>query len=293
MANDLKPPNLDRLSPSAREWLRRVHVNLPWRHWLQYRDLVLEKKIHVELGFSARELDDAPRSELAAAARSLEKAGCRTTLHGPFWDLSPGSSDPLVRGVTRLRLQQFMDLLDVFHPEQVVCHTGFDPRHYREHREEYLDRSLAVWGPLVVQAERAGTPLLLENVWEEDPDFHKDLLDRLASPWTGFCLDVGHQHSFSKTPLALWLEALGGELREVHLHDNDSSHDLHLPVGRGTIDFRFLFGFLENTVTMPVLTLEPHCGEHLFHSLEGLSRVCSPSRVPLVPGTTPWKKGKR
>ena len=66
---------------------------------------------------------------------------------------------------------------------------------------------------------------------------------------------------------------------KVHLHDNDSTHDFHLPVGKGTIDFGFLFEFLEERNKRPILTLEPHKKEHLLETLQGLIKVLPPSFI--------------
>lgn len=261
------------LDETAKALLRRVHVNMPWKDLPRYRDRILRDRLNVEMGFEAEQFDRTTRSEFYDVAEQLRKAGCGITLHGPFWDLSPGSVDPFVRQITRLRLQQFFDLLTLFRPVQVVCHTGYDPRHYRSYRKAYLERSLSIWEPLVEQAERLRIPLLLENVWEHDPEFHRELFERIPSPWFGFCLDVGHQHSFSATPLSEWLEVLVDFLKEIHLHDNDGSYDDHLPVGKGTIDFVFLFRFLQDRAQFPLLTLEPHEEPHLLESLAGLSRV--------------------
>jgi sugar phosphate isomerase/epimerase len=264
---------MPQLNETMRDVLERVQVNMPWRILPRYEEMIFHYRINVELGFEAEPLDRVKRSEFQTVAKQLREWGCRITLHGPFWDLSPGSSDPLIRQVSRLRLQQFFDLLSIFEPVQVVCHTGFDPRHYREHGQAYLERSLVIWAPLVEQAERLEIPLLLENVWEHDPEFHKELFQRISSPYFRFCLDVGHQHSFSTTPLHVWLEVLVDFLEEIHLHDNDTSHDFHLPVGKGTVDFEFLFQFLQNRGRIPLLTLEPHKEEDFFESLEGLTRV--------------------
>lgn len=264
---------LSRLDEAARNVLARVQVNMPWKVLPRYREMISHYHINLELGFEAEQLDRVTRTEFRTVAEQLRKEGCRITLHGPFWDLCPGSVDLLICQVTRLRLQQFFDLLEIFHPLQVVCHTGYDPRHHWGHRQFYLERSLTVWEPLVKQAEKLEIPLLVENVWEHDPEFHRELFRLLPSPWFGFCLDVGHQHSFSATPLSLWLETLADSVREIHLHDNEGDNDSHLPVGKGTIDFEFLFRFLEDKKKYPLLTLEPHKKEHLFESLEGLARV--------------------
>ncbi len=265
------------LNARQRKVLAQVHVNMPWRYLERYLDLVLEFGLNLELGFEAGVLDACPYADYHRAAERLRRRGCRLTMHGPFWDLCPGSSDPLVRQVSRLRLGQFFDLVSLFEPLAVVCHTGFDPRHHGAGMGEWVERALTVWEPLVARAERQRVALLLENVWEADPELHRRLLERIDSPWCGFCLDVGHQHTFSRAPLQEWLQALGHRLGEVHLHDNDGAGDAHLPVASGTINFPLLFDFLVERRLRPVLTLEPHQEEHLVQSLEGLSRIVAPS----------------
>lgn len=253
--------------------LTQVHVNMPWRYLPDYLDTVIKMQINVEIGLEAEQLDAISRLGFRSIAEGLHEAGCGITFHGPFWDLCPGSSDSLIRQVSTFRFHQLFDLVDVFQPIQVVCHTGYDPSHHGGHHQRFLERSLAVWEPLVARAERSHVPLLIENVWELDPEFHRDLLTAVDSSHFGFCLDVGHQHSFSRTPLSSWIESLGGFLREVHLHDNGGTHDDHLPIGRGSIDFRAFFGSLRNRGISPLLTLEPHREEHLIESLAGLVKV--------------------
>lgn len=253
--------------------LKHVHVNMPWRYLPDYLQTILELTINVEIGLEAEHLDGVSRSVFRSVAEDLHRAGCRITLHGPFWDLCPGSSDALIRQLSQFRLHQLFDLVEVFRPIQVVCHTGFDPGHHGYHHDSFRERSLAIWEPLLARAEASKTPLLLENVWEHGPELHQQLLTALRSPYCGFCLDVGHQHSFSKTPLATWVEALGAFLKEIHAHDNCGSHDDHLPVGQGTIDFQSLFGLLRTHRLSPLITLEPHTEEHFAQSLAGLVKV--------------------
>jgi len=262
-----------RVRKETADLIKCVFVSMPWKYLPQYLETMLQLGVNIEIGFEGEELDRVSLSDLRSVAGRLHAEGCRITLHGPFWDLSPGSIDPLIRQVSRFRLQQFFDLFPIFQPLQVVCHTGYDPCHHRGHHGLWLERSLAVWEPLVERAERVGIFLLLENVWEHDPELHREIFDRVRSPYFGFCLDVGHQHSFSKTSLSEWLEALSDYIREIHLHDNDGTRDAHLPIGRGTIDFGLLFSFLQDKGIAPVLTLEPHQRELLAESLTALERV--------------------
>jgi len=259
------------LNKSSADILAQVHVNLPWKFLPNYLEMVLEMRMNVEIGLEAEQLDEVPRTLFRSVAEKLHQRGCRITLHGPFWDLCPGSSDVLIRQLSQFRLQQLYDLVEIFQPIQVVCHTGFDPRHHGIHREFYRERSLAIWEPLVARAERSKVPLLLENVWEYGPELHGELFAALKSPYCRFCLDVGHQHSFSKTSLAKWVEALGDYLNEIHVHDNRGIHDEHLPVGHGSIDFAMLFRLLRARTINPLITLEPHREEDLAESLAGLA----------------------
>jgi len=264
--------SLATIDEAMAEALRQVHVNMPWKYLPDYLEMVLELRINVELGLEADQLDGVSRAEFRSVAEQLHQKGCRITLHGPFWDLCPGSSDSLIRQISQFRFHQLFDLVEIFHPAQVVCHTGFDPRHHGSDCTSYLERSLAVWEPMVGRAEASRVPLLLENVWEYGPELHCKLFAALRSPYFRFCLDVGHQHSFSKTPLLKWVEALGDLLAEIHVHDNCGSHDDHLPVGQGTIDFKSLFMLLRAKAINPLITLEPHREEHLAESLAGLVR---------------------
>lgn len=252
--------------------IRMVHISMPWQYLPRYLDLVLEHRFNLEIGIGGAELDALTRAEARDLAKKLCEADIRISLHGPFWDLCAGSTDPFIRQVTRTRLQQIFDLVPIFNPIQVVCHTGYDPRHHGDWRH-FLEVSLATWEPLLERAELLKVPLLLENVWEYGPQLHYELFTRLASPYLGFCLDVGHQHSFSRTALTGWLEALSDHLREIHVHDNNGSGDAHLPVGQGNIDFELLFQVLQERDKKPLLTLEPHRESHLFESLGALTEI--------------------
>lgn len=263
------------ISPAMRAVLRHVFVNMPWNYLNKYIDLVIENGMNLKIGFGADELERVSAGTVSAVVERLRGKGCRITVHGPFWDLCSGSIDHRIREVTQSRYGGLLDLVEEIRPERIVCHTGFDPRHHRGHRRAWIDNSLSTWAPLVQRAETLRTQVVLENVWEEDPLLHLELFAEIKSPWLGFCLDTGHQHSFSKTTLNKWLDALWPHLKEVHIHDNDGAWDSHLPVGAGTIDFDYLFNFLAKKGISPVLTVEPHTVEHMTGTLAGLAAMAS------------------
>jgi sugar phosphate isomerase/epimerase len=263
------------ISPAMRAVLRHVFLNMPWNLISKYIDLVVENGMNLEIGFGADELERVSAKTVSAVVGRMREKGCRITVHGPFWDLSSGSIDHRIREVTQSRYGSLLDLVEQIRPERIVCHTGFDPRHHRGHCRAWIDNSLSIWEPFVQRAETLRIPVVLENVWEEDPVLHLELFEEIKSPWLGFCLDTGHQHSFSKTALDKWLDAMWPHLLEVHIHDNDGASDSHLPVGYGTIDFDYLFNFLGKKGISPVLTLEPHTVEHMTGTLAGLAAMAS------------------
>lgn len=254
-----------------KDLLSKVQVNIPYAYLKdRYLDLFIEHGANPEIGIDADVLDTTPLLDFRRIAEILKKHNRKITLHGPFMDLVPGAIDRMLLEATRERLGRFFEIIPVFEPESVVCHTGYDRRRYREHWDRWLARSLETWKPHVETAERLGFKLLLENVYEETPEVHRALFEAINSENFGFCLDVGHHNVFSSVDLKTWLEALGEKICEVHLHDNDGKEDTHLAIGKGKVDFVGLFNYLKQNTIKPTITLEPHQEETLWQSLASL-----------------------
>ena len=56
-----------------------------------------------------------------------------------------------------------------------------------------------------------------------------------------FTLDVGHLHVYGTVSPETWWVELGDGILEVHLHDNDTFGDEHMPIGEGAIDWKRTF----------------------------------------------------
>jgi sugar phosphate isomerase/epimerase len=248
--------------------LKKVQVNVPFLKLKNdYLPLFIEYGMNPEIGIDATALDASSDKELGNIAEILKINYRKITLHGPFMDLVPGGLDHMLLAASRKRLDRFFDIIPVFEPDQVVCHTGYDPCYYRMHWKEWLTNSIGTWEPHVNRAERFGFKLLLENVYETDPEVHCALFNAISSNAFGFCLDVGHHHVFGKNPLKEWVETLGDKIMELHLHDNHGKEDTHLAVGKGSVDFARLFKLINEKGLSPTITLEPHKEETLWQSL--------------------------
>jgi sugar phosphate isomerase/epimerase len=200
--------------------------------------------------------------------------GAKCKLHGPFIDLSAGSLDPSVREATRHRFEQLLQLVAVFNPRAVVCHAGYDRKRYGFHREEWIENTLDMWSWLGKSIQARGATLMLENVYEDGPEDILILFERLKPQQVGFCLDPGHLSAFGKDTLENWLTVLEPYLGQLHLHDNHGGWDDHLALGRGKIDFQYMFDFLKTKrSTPPIITLEPHEEDAFWPSLEYLQKI--------------------
>lgn len=253
----------------------QVQVNIPYRMLREgYLGKFLKSRLNPEIGFDASALDAISVPEAEAIAEQIHRAGLSSTFHGPFMDLSPGSPDPEIRGITEKRYGQLASLVPCFKPKTVVCHTGYDHRRYWAIRDQWLESSLEIWRPLALEMQRNGTRLMLENVYEQTPSEMLSLLENLAGCGVGFCLDIGHQAVFSSTPLKQWVKRLAPYLEQLHLHDNMGTRDDHWALGRGNIDIHGLFRDLISARVRPTaVTLEPHREEDLWPSLEYLAPI--------------------
>ena len=251
---------------------RHVQVNIPFSMlWEDYLQLFVQHRLNPEIGIDAVALDKYDRSNFKTVAAKLQQEGLRVTIHGPFIDLSPGSPDPAVRALTRNRFEQLLRVIPILKPVTVVCHAGYDRQRYSYEKEAWLEAALGIWRWLGRRIHDAGSRLMLENVYEYDPEEMLFVLEPLDREQVGFCFDVGHQSAFGNGHLEAWIQSTGRHIEQVHLHDNQGLRDDHLALGAGHVDLERLFEFMRLREDKPItITLEPHRKEDLWKSLNYL-----------------------
>ena len=260
--------------------INNVQISIPFRLLKEkYLSTVLKNRVNPEISFDGEVIDVYSRKDFSDIASVLQQEGLSITLHGPFYDLAPGGIDKKILRTTRERLRQVFDLIPVFKPMTIVCHTGYDKNRYYKLKKEWLETALETWTPLVDDIQGTGTTLVFENVFEKTPEMLFRLIKGLDSTATGFCFDIGHLFVFSETSIEGWLNSLGPFLKQLHLHDNDGTWDNHWAIGSGKIDFEILFRFLEKNRLRPVITLEPHQEKWIWQSFEALSKSACFSRI--------------
>ncbi len=251
----------------------QVQAHVPLLHLKKKLSLFLDNSLNPEIYFDHKTLESIPVRELVALAAAFSEKDRSVTIHGPFYDLSPGAVDPAFRALTAERMRLALERAAHFSPHSVIFHPGYDPLRFAAHRRAWLKNSLRTWRQILPQAANLpGAWILIENIFERDPSTIAELLGSLPSPPFGFCLDTGHFQVFSDVPLDEWIDALGPHLREVHLHDNHGLTDEHLPPGEGIFDFPALFQRL-SLIKHPVIgTVEAHSESNLWKGFAYLER---------------------
>ncbi|MGD0828359.1 MAG: sugar phosphate isomerase/epimerase family protein [Desulfobaccales bacterium] len=252
----------------------QVQVNIPFPYLLRgYLERFLELGLNPEIGLDAYSLSRYPPRVFRRAARAFQALRRRITLHAPFQDLLPGSLDDAILAASRRRLRQAFSYLPVFRPAAVVCHLGFESRLYDGNLQEWLARAAATWKELASQAAAQAVPVMLENVYETEPELLLEIIRRVDVPNLQVCLDVGHLFAFGGGDLARWLDTLAPVIGQLHLHDNRGDQDAHLALGAGTIPWQQVLRFLADRRQRPLITLEPHQEVSLQPSLEALAQI--------------------
>jgi sugar phosphate isomerase/epimerase len=153
------------------------------------------------------------------------------TLHGPFGDLCPGSFDAMLRDVARNRFEFAFSISRQLGASYIILHHGYVPG--TSFPDRWLTRSTAFWTEFL--QDKSNAHFYIENMLERDPDLLSELVAAVDSPNFNVCLDIGHAHCHSETPVLQWIEKLGEKIQYVHLHNNYGETDEHLGLGNGTI----------------------------------------------------------
>lgn len=259
---------------TAAALVAQVQVNIPFSFlWTGYLERFLRKGLNPEIGLDAYSLNYYRPTDFRRAAKAFHGAGRRISVHAPFQDLAPGALDDRVLAASRWRLRQAFSCLPIFKPVAVVCHLGYETRHYQWDRETWLLHSAATWKELAARAARYRVTVMLENVYESEPELFLEVINRVGAVNLRVCLDVGHLLAFSTGDFDFWLKTLTPVIGQLHLHDNQGDADAHLALGKGRAPLKDILQFMALHKRRPLVTLEPHQEGSLAPSLDYLASI--------------------
>lgn len=176
--------------------------------------------------------EEFPQTD-AAVREKLEGIPNRV-LHAPFNELFPCAIDKKARALAADRYRQAIDLAKHYGATKVIIHGGYNPWIYFP--VWYVEQSVVFWKEFL--QEDPGVEIVLENVLETEPGWLLDIVKGVDDPRLKLCLDIGHVHAYSKIPVMDWLEHWAPWLSHFHVHNNDSTWDLHNALFDGTIPMK-------------------------------------------------------
>lgn len=188
------------------------------------------------------------------AYRSLrEELGLYYLCHGPQ-EGDPNDIGNLER-VLYPKLTEIISIMPELGMEILTIHLWLDPRFVSKKAISYKTRILR---RIIDEAKALGITLCIENLSETAGHMAEPFE---ALPDLNLTLDLGHAQLLSDENTSLgFMDRFPERIKHIHLHDNrggDSpEHDLHLPVGKGIIDFEKIFTKLDQIGYEGTVTLE-------------------------------------
>lgn len=250
----------------------RVFAHVPYWFLQKNLALVLERRVNPEVHISGEGFDNLDPGELKRIAASLEENGLNTTMHAPYVDLNPGSTERMVREATLRRFHQTLDAAEILRPRVIVLHPGYDRWRYGDNKDLWLKQSIVTWQEVLGRATEIGCTLAVENIFEEEPSTLKALFEAMDSPLLRHCFDTGHWNLFVKVSMEEWFAEVGSYIAEAHIHDNYGIKDDHNAIGEGNIDFGLFFRLMEQYAPNAAWTLEAHSKETLEKALVNIGK---------------------
>ena len=209
-----------------------------------------------------------------ALKRVTQSRGLELTLHAPFADINIASPNPSLRRVILRRLEksilyarQLGCRLWVFHPGLKTGASYFYPG---------LDWQLNLGSirTLLEVARRHDVEIAIENVPEPYPFLMKSVDDfsrfyNELGEDIRFVLDIGHANLNHQ--IQEFITQFSDKIVYMHVSDNDGTHDSHLGIGHGTINWASVAEAIKEIKYDKVVMLESI--EYVEESLQILRKL--------------------
>lgn len=222
-----------------------------------------EKYIQLGIGLEIQDfakpdlLDEGWEERVEEYKKTLDGFSNTLSLHGPFLDLKPVSPDKKIRQASYERYILTLKIGKKLDVDYIIFHSQISPWIKEPKIKELTNRlNKEFWNGILREMEDYKGIILIENVFEEDPIFIKDLIDTIDLPNVKVCLDIGHAILESKSGLEDWIRILNKRIEYIHLHWNNGIYDEHNRPSNKNI--AFIIKLLDKYNINPIIALEYH-----------------------------------
>jgi len=234
---------------------------------------MIKKKLEIALGGTARNPEDVEvlanlrlkfaeipipnvikfKNNINEYLKVKEKTGLYYLCHGPR-EGNPNNINSLKRDYFP-HVSEILEIMPILNMSFLTLHLWLDRRFVKA---TVLDFKIELLKKIIDTAREKKIIICLENLSENWHDL-KIAFDNL--PLLNMTLDVGHGQLLRKENTSFnIIKRYPDRIKHIHLHDNLGGNtpvnDLHLPPGRGIVDFKNIFNSLRNVGYIGTATLE-------------------------------------
>ena len=197
------------------------------------------------------------------------------TLHGFFSNLNIAAKDPLIKEVSIKRYNQTLELASIFDVKKVVLHTCLNNLlKQKSYQEMFFLTNIEFFKDYIKNFENLGIVVCMENVHESNPEFIRNLIGAINSPYFKATLDIGHCNLHSDLTPGDWIKEYGIMLSHMHFHNKFKDEDSHSSLLKGSVDIKEILKTLKELQLFPTITFEIFDYEELIESVKYFNNLC-------------------
>ncbi len=183
---------------------------------------------------------------VAALARRIKKLGMQVAaVHAPFYAhveqarvgqwLSLSGPSPAAREAAQAEILALLKALPILNCSLLVVHPGGLEDKAEHGLQENVKKSIQL---LLQTCAPKGIRIALENINSElgSPQGVSRLVEEIAAPNLGMCLDLGHANLVEDLPALV--KKVAAKLIHIHASDNDGQKDSHQIPFEGGINWQ-------------------------------------------------------
>jgi sugar phosphate isomerase/epimerase len=198
-------------------------------------------------------LDSDKLVSIIESIKKLTKDIAVLSVHGPFCELVPSSSDKRIRDIVHLRFNQIYKIAEELRAKHLILHSGFIPKTCLP--KVWLENSVNFWNRFLANKDNK-IKIHIENVYENNFALLDSLINSINLNYVDICLDIGHVNSNSELNVEQWIKGLNNKIGYIHLHNNFGILDDHFSLDKGNINMLEVFKLIDEYCSNAIKTLE-------------------------------------
>jgi len=215
--------------------------------------------------------------ELRARVKELhETTALVLSLHAPLSDINIASVNEPIWEESLRQVKESIEHTYEFITDICVVHPGFFSPLSIQMPEKALKKAATALMALCDFAADRGLRIAVENLTSANmllgryPEELIQLVRSVDRDNLGICLDVAHANTTRTLDEFLGIKAQAEDVEIIHLHasDNFGAEDLHLPLGKGSLDWRKVLNGINDTAYEGLMVMELYTLEAGIESLE-------------------------